>query len=118
MRGAGPDFMRTSANVAIPDLIKIAMRSFPDRIIIGEARRGKEMIEILTAWGTGQRVDWQRSTRIPPTPEAALQRVEDMLLQVAAAPCTNDRPHRQHDHLHRPHRGHPPRHADRVRARA
>jgi type IV secretion system protein VirB11 len=79
-------FMRTSRNIAIADLIKIGMRSFPDRIIIGEARRGKEMIEILTAWGTGHEGGLATIHSNTANPEDALQRVEDMLLQVVSSP--------------------------------
>ena len=75
-------FMRTSPNMDIAALVKIAMRSFPDRIIIGEARRGKEMLEILTAWGTGHEGGLATIHSNTANPEDALERVEDMVLQV------------------------------------
>lgn len=54
LKCSAPDqtFTRTSATVTIRDLVKIAMRAFADRIIIGETR-GAEILDILMAWGTG-----------------------------------------------------------------
>ncbi len=83
---ADQTFMRTSAGVSIPALIKIAMRSFPDRIIIGEARQGPEMLDILTAWGTGHEGGLATIHSNTAKPEAALERVEDMLMQVTSNP--------------------------------
>jgi P-type conjugative transfer ATPase TrbB len=80
-------FMRTSATVSIQDLIKIALRSFPDCIIIGEAR-GKEMLDILIAWGTGHEGGLATIHSNIARPEAALERVEDMLMQATGNPMT------------------------------
>jgi Flp pilus assembly CpaF family ATPase len=62
------------------------MRSFPDRIIIGEARRGPEMLDILTAWGTGHEGGLATIHSNTANPQDALERVEDMLLQVTNNP--------------------------------
>lgn len=45
--------LRTSDNVDIRRLVKAAMRSRPDRIIIGEARDGGAALDLLKAWNTG-----------------------------------------------------------------
>jgi type IV secretion system protein VirB11 len=73
-------FMRTSATMNMRDLIKIAMRSFADRIIIGEAR-GPEMLEILMAWSTGHEGGIATIHSNVAKPEAGLERVEDLLMQ-------------------------------------
>lgn len=44
--------MRSNDYVTIEDLVKVALRYFPTRIIIGEVR-GKEAYYMLDAWGTG-----------------------------------------------------------------
>lgn len=82
---ADQTFTLTSATMDIRALIKIAMRSFPDRIIIGEAR-GPEMLEILTAWGTGHEGGFATIHSSVATPSAALERVEDLLLQATNNP--------------------------------
>lgn len=44
--------MRTNDTVKLQDLLKIAMRQRPDRIIVGEVRGG-EALDMLKAWNTG-----------------------------------------------------------------
>ena len=83
---ADQTFMCTSAGITIADLIKIGMRSFPDRIIIGEARRGPEMLETLTAWNSGHEGGLGTIHSNTAKPEAALERIEDMLMQVTSNP--------------------------------
>ena len=51
----GPDtlFMVTTETVTMNDLVRDALRMNPDRIVVGEVRRGKETLELLKAWNTG-----------------------------------------------------------------
>lgn len=44
--------MRTNDHIKMRDLLKIAMRQRPDRIIVGEVRGG-EALDMLKAWNTG-----------------------------------------------------------------
>lgn len=76
---------RTSRTMGIRDLVRVAMRSFADRIIIGEAR-GPEMLEILTAWRTGHEGGAATIHSNIASPIDALERVEDMLLQANPTP--------------------------------
>jgi P-type conjugative transfer ATPase TrbB len=78
-------FARTSATMDIRALVRIAMRSFADRIIIGEAR-GPEMLDILMAWGTGHPGGFATIHSDIARPEAGLERVEDLLLQATNNP--------------------------------
>jgi type IV secretion system protein VirB11 len=78
-------FTRTSATVTIRDLIRIAMRAFADRIIIGEAR-GPEMLDLLMAWNTGHPGGAATVHSDTTTPEAALRRVELLLLLATQSP--------------------------------
>jgi len=78
-------FTRTSANVNIRALIKIAMRAFADRIIIGETR-GLEMLDLLMAWGTGHPGGAATVHSDTTTPEAAIRRVELLLLLATPSP--------------------------------
>jgi P-type conjugative transfer ATPase TrbB len=77
---------RTSATMTIRDLVRVAMRSFADRILIGETR-GPEMLDILNAWNTGHEGGAAtihantRARQREASPTAALERVEDLLLQ-------------------------------------
>lgn len=77
--------MRTSRTMTIRDLVRVAMRSFPDRIIIGETR-GPEMLDILTAWRTGHEGGAATIHSNVASPIDALERVEDLLLQANPNP--------------------------------
>ncbi len=44
--------LRTTANVSLADLVRSALRTSPDRIIVGEVR-GAEALDLLDAWATG-----------------------------------------------------------------
>lgn len=44
--------MRTNDSIKMRDLLKIAMRQRPDRIVVGEVRGG-EALDMLKAWNTG-----------------------------------------------------------------
>jgi type IV secretion system protein VirB11 len=75
----------TSRTMTIRDLLRSAMRSFPDRIIIGETR-GPEMLDILTAWRTGHEGGAATIHSNVASPTDALERVEDLLLQANPNP--------------------------------
>jgi P-type conjugative transfer ATPase TrbB len=78
-------FTLTSASMSIRDLVKMAMRSFADRILIGEAR-GPEMLDVLMAWNTGHPGGAATVHCDVTTPEAALDRIELLLLLANPAP--------------------------------
>ncbi len=44
--------LRTGRNVTLADLVKSALRTSPNRIIVGEVR-GSEALDLLDAWATG-----------------------------------------------------------------
>lgn len=44
--------LRTNGSVTLADLVRSALRSSPDRIIVGEVR-GSEALDLLDAWATG-----------------------------------------------------------------
>lgn len=66
-------------------LVRVALRSFVDRLIIGEAR-GPEMLDILMAWNTGHDGGATTIHSNIDSPTKALERVEDMVLQASANP--------------------------------
>jgi P-type conjugative transfer ATPase TrbB len=78
-------FTRTTPSLDIRALVRVAMRSFADRILIGEAR-GPEMLDILMAWNTGHEGGAVTIHSNTSTPRKALERVEDMLLQANPTP--------------------------------
>jgi type IV secretion system protein VirB11 len=51
---AAPDHvaLRTSRHVTLADLVRSALRSSPNRIVVGEVR-GAEALDLLDAWATG-----------------------------------------------------------------
>lgn len=63
--------------ITIRDLIKTALRSRPDRIIVGEIR-GKEALDLLQAFNTGH--DGSLSTGHANSPADMLSRIETMVL--------------------------------------
>jgi len=44
--------LRTNGTVTLADLVRSALRTSPDRIIVGEVR-GSEALDLLDAWATG-----------------------------------------------------------------
>jgi type IV secretion system protein VirB11 len=84
---AAPDraVLHTSHTMSIRDLVRVAMRSFPDRIIIGETR-GPEILDILQAWNTGHEGGACTIHANTASPVQALERVEDLLLQANPHP--------------------------------
>ena len=76
-------FTLTSSNLDIRALVKIAMRAFADRIIIGEVRDGAAL-DILKAGNTGHE-GWL-STVHANSATSALKRMEQLVAEVSAAP--------------------------------
>ena len=71
-------FMRATATVTIRDLLRVAMRLFPTRIIVGEVR-GPEALDMLMAWNTGHPGGACTVHSDVSTPRAALTRLETMV---------------------------------------
>jgi P-type conjugative transfer ATPase TrbB len=70
----------TSHSMSIRDLVKAAMRSFADRIIVGETR-GPEMLDILDVWNTGHEGGAATIHSNTAHPKYALKRIEHLLLK-------------------------------------
>jgi type IV secretion system protein VirB11 len=75
----------TSAALGMRELVRVAMRSVADRILIGETR-GPEMLDILQAWNTGHPGGAATIHSDTASPVQALERVEDLLLQANPTP--------------------------------
>lgn len=91
---SAPDYLalRTNARVSLADLVKRALRTSPNRIIVGEVR-GAEALDLLDAWATGHpggvatlhassadgalhRLDrLAQRTNVPPQPELVAEAV-------------------------------------------
>jgi type IV secretion system protein VirB11 len=84
-RAMDQTFCLTTDTVSIRDLVRTAMRAFADRILVGEAR-GAEMLDILQVWRTGHEGGCATIHSGVTTPEAALERVEDMVSLANTAP--------------------------------
>ena len=78
-------FMRTSPTVSMRELLRPAMRLFPDRILIGEVR-GPEALDMLMAWGTGHPGSAATIHSDTGSPRAALSRLELLLSLATQAP--------------------------------
>lgn len=73
--------LRTCAGVAsLADLLRSTLRLRPDRIVVGEVR-GPEALDLLKAWGTGH--PGGVATVHAGSPEGALARLEQLILEVA-----------------------------------
>lgn len=83
-------FTQTTDNVSIQDLVRTAMRAFADRILVGEARGG-EMLNILQVWNTGHDGGAATLHSNTSTPEAALERIEDMVSMAPKPPAAPQR---------------------------
>lgn len=70
--------------IGVVDLVRDALRMRPDRIVVGEIRDGAAALETLKAWNTGH--PGGLSTLHANSAEEALQRLEDLLLEVVAEP--------------------------------
>ena len=73
----------TSKEVSIQDLLRVAMRYRPDRIIIGEVR-GKEALDLLKSWNTGHPGGF--ATVHANDAPAALLRLEQLISEVSVTP--------------------------------
>lgn len=78
-------FMRTTPKISIRDLLRVAMRMFPTRIIVGEVR-GPEALDMLMAWNTGHPGGACTIHSDVSTPRAALTRLETMVALATQAP--------------------------------
>lgn len=73
--------LRTCSGVAsLADLLRSTLRLRPDRIVVGEVR-GPEALDLLKAWGTGH--PGGIATIHAGSPEGALARLEQLILEVA-----------------------------------
>lgn len=75
--------MRSNDAYSMQNLLKIAMRQRPDRIIVGEVR-GKEALDMLKAWNTGH--PGGVCTVHANDARAGLIRVEQLVSEVSQAP--------------------------------
>jgi len=84
---AAPDqtIMQTTSRLGIRELLRLGLRSFPDRILIGETRDGS-MLDILQAWNTGHPGGATTLHSDTATPVQALERVEDLVMQAVPNP--------------------------------
>lgn len=82
---AAPDHLalRTSRSVTLAQLVKSALRTSPNRIVVGEVR-GSEALDLLDAWATGH--PGGVATVHASSPEGALARL-DRLAQRANVPA-------------------------------
>lgn len=67
--------------IGLADLVRDALRMRPDRIVVGEMRDGAAALETLKAWNTGH-PGGVATLHANSAPEA-LQRLEDLILEVA-----------------------------------
>src|SRR4051794_7246765 len=78
-------FMRSTDTVSIRQLLRVAMRLFPDRIIVGEVR-GPEAFDLLMAWNTGHPGGLCTVHSDISNPRAALTRLEILVSLATTAP--------------------------------
>lgn len=78
-------FVLTTDKISIRDLARTAMRAFPDRILVGEARTG-EMFDIIMLWNSGHPGGAATIHSDVAAPEAALERIEFMVSLATLAP--------------------------------
>lgn len=71
-------FLLTSEDVPASRALRVALRSFPDRIIVGEVR-GAEALDMLNAWNTGHDGGACSLHSNTTTPDAALTRLETLV---------------------------------------
>ncbi|EEX47769.1 P-type conjugative transfer ATPase TrbB [Jonquetella anthropi E3_33 E1] len=74
--------MRTTTTLSMRDLLKITMRTRPDRIIVGEVRDGSAL-DLLKAWNTGH--PGGLSTVHANSAKAGLLRLEQLISEVSQA---------------------------------
>ncbi len=73
---------RAPRPIGVADLVRDALRMRPDRIVVGEMRDGAAALETLKSWNTGH--PGGLSTIHANSARDALQRVEDLVAEVAA----------------------------------
>lgn len=73
---------RAPVPVDVADLVRVALRMRPDRIVIGEMRSGAAALETLKSWNTGH--PGGLSTIHANRAEDVLARLEDLIDEVAA----------------------------------
>jgi type IV secretion system protein VirB11 len=78
-------FLRTCKGVTLSDVLAAMLRMFPDRICIGEVRRG-EAFDLLVAWNTGHPGGVCSVHSDIVLPRAALSRLELMVSMSPTAP--------------------------------
>ena len=78
-------FMRATETVTIRQLLRAALRLFPDRIIVGEVR-GAEAFDLLMAWNTGHPGGLCTVHSDISHPRAALTRLEILVSLATTAP--------------------------------
>jgi P-type conjugative transfer ATPase TrbB len=78
-------FMRSTDTISIRQLLRVAMRLFPDRIIVGEVR-GAEAFDLLMAWNTGHPGGLCTVHSDISNPRAALTRLEILVSLATTAP--------------------------------
>jgi type IV secretion system protein VirB11 len=77
--------MLTSENVPAARALRVALRCFPDRIIVGEVR-GPEALDMLMAWNTGHDGGACSLHSNVTTPRAALTRLESLVGLASSQP--------------------------------
>jgi type IV secretion system protein TrbB len=75
---------RAPVAIGVADLVRVALRMRPDRIVVGEMRDGAAAVETLKSWNTGH--PGGLCTLHANSAEDALRRVEDLACEVLAAP--------------------------------
>ncbi|QFU32316.1 P-type conjugative transfer ATPase TrbB [Brevundimonas sp. Bb-A] len=75
---------RAPVAIGVVDLVRDALRMRPDRIVVGEMRDGAAALETLKSWNTGH--PGGLSTIHANSAEDALRRVEDLAMEIVAAP--------------------------------
>jgi type IV secretion system protein VirB11 len=75
---------RREPALGVADLVRDALRMRPDRIVVGEMRDGAAALETLKSWNTGH--PGGLSTVHANSAEDVPRRIEDLILEVAAAP--------------------------------
>jgi type IV secretion system protein TrbB len=76
-------YLRVAKNVDFQALLRATLRLRPDRIVVGEVRGG-EALDMLKAWNTGH--DGGLATLHANSTQAALSRLEDLVLEVSNSP--------------------------------
>src|SRR5262249_9481995 len=86
-----PSNREGEGEVPIRRLVENALRMRPDRIVVGECRRGEEAVQMLKAMNTGH--DGSMTTLHANSPSEAIVRLEGMVRETGPVPV--DAIHRQ-----------------------